>query len=171
MATVFLVTGPLGDDLLQIKKLACRTPKGADRVVEELVKQHVEHIADMCYPKDGGLDWAYRLVDGYHFDKVVERVELPGGYTYKLKPSCIDEARELLEECGCTITVEEIRYEDNNVMRCKAETCSNLFVRVRRQLYCSKSCSQKVRSKVWYARHGEEKRRKNREAYRKVHHA
>jgi hypothetical protein len=111
MATVFLVTVPFGDDLSQ-NKTACRTREGADRVVDELVKQHVEFI-----------------------------------------------------------TVEEIRYEDNNVMRCKAETCSNLFVRVRRQLYCSKSCAQKVRSKVWYARHGEEKRRKNREAYRKAHHA
>ena len=130
MATVFLVTGPLGDDLSQTKT-ACRTPKGADRVVEELVIEHVE------------------LMDDFIFGKMVERVELPGGFTYKLKPSCIDEARELLEEYDCKITVEEILYEDNNVMRCKAESCSKLFIRIRRQLYCSKSCAQKVRSKVW----------------------
>jgi hypothetical protein len=146
MATIFLVTGPLGDDLSQ-NKTACRTREGADRVVEELVIEHVE------------------LMDGFLFGKMVERAELPGGSTYKLKPSCIDEARELLEEYDCKITVEEIRYEDNNIMRCKAETCSNLFIRIRRQLYCSKSCAQKVRSKSWYARHGEDKRRKSREAY------
>jgi hypothetical protein len=157
MATVFLVTGPLGDDLSQTK-IACRTLEEAESVVEELVIQHVD-----WWTKDSG--------DGLIFAQMVDRVGLPEDSTYELKLSCINEARELLEEYDCKITVEEIRYEDNNVMRCKAETCSKLFVRIRRQLYCSKSCAQKVRSKYWYARHGEDKRRKNREAYRKARNA
>lgn len=53
----------------------------------------------------------------------------------------------------------------SSIACCEAETCSKLFIRIRRQRYCSKSCSQQVRSKVWYARHKEDKRRKSREAY------
>jgi hypothetical protein len=60
---------------------------------------------------------------------------------------------------------ELLKQFGSRIARCEAETCSKLFIRIRRQRYCSESCSQQVRSKVWYARHKEDKMRKSREAY------
>ena len=60
----------------------------------------------------------------------------------------------LLEECG------------THVVRCQAPGCPELFLRHRRQQYCSKKCSQMVRSAAWYAEHRTAANRKRRQAYR-----
>ena len=60
----------------------------------------------------------------------------------------------LLEEFGARI------------VRCKAPECTQLFLRNRRQEYCSKKCSQKVRSLKWYTAHRDTARARRRQAYR-----
>ena len=60
----------------------------------------------------------------------------------------------LLEEFGARI------------VRCKAPECTQLFLRTRRQEYCSKKCSQKVRSLKWYTAHRDTAQARRRQAYR-----
>ncbi len=57
---------------------------------------------------------------------------------------------EIIEECG------------PRLRRC--EECKSLFLREKRQAYCSQACSQKVRSRKWYMKHGEEIKKKRRQA-------
>ena len=61
--------------------------------------------------------------------------------------------------------IERLESFGSGIAECAAKDCSTLFIRIRRQRYCSESCSRQVRSKVWYARHTKDKRRKLREAY------
>lgn len=51
------------------------------------------------------------------------------------------------------------------VARCSE--CQTLFLRTRRQAYCSKRCSQKARSKRWYKTHREQAKLKRRDRYAK----
>ena len=51
------------------------------------------------------------------------------------------------------------------IMRCTAPDCSRLFLRNRRQAYCSTACSQRVRSKLWYDTHRAEAQKRRRESY------
>ncbi len=53
----------------------------------------------------------------------------------------------------------------DRLRRCDAPGCGRLFVRERRQVYCSTSCSQRVRSAKWYSSHQEEARERRRRAY------
>lgn len=57
---------------------------------------------------------------------------------------------EILVECG------------HRLWRCI--NCERLFIKRKRQAYCSSRCSQKVRSERWYRGHMEEAREKQREA-------
>ena len=41
---------------------------------------------------------------------------------------------------------------ESTIARCEVESCSKLFLRVRRQRYCSQQCTQSVQSKAWYRR-------------------
>jgi hypothetical protein len=50
---------------------------------------------------------------------------------------------ELVEEFGGLLAL------------CSAQDCGKIFVRERRQQYCSARCSQKVRSATWYHKHRE----------------
>ena len=50
--------------------------------------------------------------------------------------------------------------------RCRS--CSQFFVRIRRQAYCSSRCSQKVRSDKWYAAHRELAQKRRRQSYRRA---
>ena len=61
----------------------------------------------------------------------------------------------LLEECG------------EQIARCLAPGCTQLFLRNRRQEYCSRSCSQKVRSSTWYEAHREDAKERRRQSYRR----
>ncbi len=61
----------------------------------------------------------------------------------------------LLEEFGAQIA------------RCEAPGCTQLFLRNRRQEYCSRSCSQKVRSSKWYEAHREMAQERRRQSYRR----
>jgi len=45
------------------------------------------------------------------------------------------------------------------------EECSKIFLRSRRQEYCSKQCSQRVRTRRWYEIHKEEAKDKRRQTY------
>jgi len=51
-----------------------------------------------------------------------------------------------------------------SIRRCPE--CKTLFLRSRRQEYCSSRCSQKVRSRRWYATHREEALEKRHDAYK-----
>lgn len=51
------------------------------------------------------------------------------------------------------------------IVRCEAQDCRRLFLRTRRQAYCSPECSQRVRSKRWYEAHQDKAREQRREAY------
>ena len=51
------------------------------------------------------------------------------------------------------------------IVRCRAPSCPHLFLRHRRQRYCSPQCSQKVRSTTWYQKHQETAKARRREAY------
>ena len=53
-----------------------------------------------------------------------------------------------------------------HVVRCDAPDCAHLFLRTRRQQYCSRKCSQRVRSASWYKEHQETAKQKRRQAYR-----
>ena len=53
------------------------------------------------------------------------------------------------------------------IARCGAPGCTELFLRNRRQEYCSRGCSQKVRSSKWYDAHREAAQEKRRQAYRR----
>ena len=60
----------------------------------------------------------------------------------------------LLEACG------------TSVVRCQAPECPELFLRHRRQQYCSQKCSQQVRSAAWYAAHRAAANARRRQSYR-----
>ena len=47
----------------------------------------------------------------------------------------------------------------------RCQECDTLFIRTRRQTYCSESCSQRARSRRWYRAHTEEARGRRRESY------
>ena len=51
------------------------------------------------------------------------------------------------------------------IVRCQVVTCDKLFVRHRRQLYCSLTCQQKVQSAAWYQRHKEAISKRKRQRY------
>lgn len=51
------------------------------------------------------------------------------------------------------------------IARCQAPDCRRLFLRIRRQTYCSPECSQRVRSAAWYKTHRDEARERRRRAY------
>jgi hypothetical protein len=53
------------------------------------------------------------------------------------------------------------------IVRCAAPDCDRLFLRNRRQAFCSGRCSQRVRSKEWYERHRERAQEQRRQAYRR----
>lgn len=55
----------------------------------------------------------------------------------------------------------------SHIERCQAPDCGRLFLRIRRQSYCSAECSQRVRSRRWYEAHRDEARERRREAYEK----
>lgn len=59
----------------------------------------------------------------------------------------------LLETCGLSLR------------RCKE--CSKIFLKSRRQEYCSKQCSQRIRTKRWYEAHKEDAKEKRRQVYEK----
>jgi hypothetical protein len=52
------------------------------------------------------------------------------------------------------------------IARCSARDCGNLFRRNRRQEYCSSRCSQRVRSHNWYQAHQAVARERRQRAYR-----
>jgi hypothetical protein len=60
---------------------------------------------------------------------------------------------ELLEEFGGLLAL------------CAAPGCGRIFVRERRQQYCSASCSQKVRSATWYRKHWKKAMKARRSRY------
>ncbi len=47
------------------------------------------------------------------------------------------------------------------------DECGGPFVRIRRQQYCSRACSQRRRSARWYERHGEEARQRRKDDYQR----
>jgi hypothetical protein len=49
------------------------------------------------------------------------------------------------------------------VHRCPV--CQTLFLKHKRQMYCSATCAQRARSSRWYARHGDLARKRRRDAY------
>ena len=53
----------------------------------------------------------------------------------------------------------------HRLARCLRPECCRVFVRIRRQQYCSPRCSQIMRSRRWYAAHRPEARSRRREAY------
>ena len=53
----------------------------------------------------------------------------------------------------------------HRLARCLRPECCRVFVRMRRQQYCSPRCSQIMRSRRWYAAHRPEAQRRRREAY------
>jgi hypothetical protein len=53
----------------------------------------------------------------------------------------------------------------SHIKRCQAPHCGRLFLRIRRQAYCSVECSQRVRSRRWYEAHQNEARDRRRDAY------
>ena len=53
----------------------------------------------------------------------------------------------------------------HRLARCLRPECRRVFVRRRRQQYCSPRCSQIMRSQRWYAAHRPEAQRRRREAY------
>ena len=53
----------------------------------------------------------------------------------------------------------------HRLARCLRPECCPVFVRMRRQQYCSPRCSQIMRSRRWYAAHRPEAQRRRREAY------
>ncbi len=58
----------------------------------------------------------------------------------------------------------------SRIERCQASDCGRLFLRTRRQAYCSTECSQRVRSKRWYEAHKDKARAQRRDAHnRKLH--
>ncbi len=65
-----------------------------------------------------------------------------------------------------------LQEHGTKIRRCGARTgatrCGTLFLRSRRQTFCSKACSQRERARRWYERHGSEVRRQRRAAYRKT---
>jgi hypothetical protein len=63
---------------------------------------------------------------------------------------CFDVASEPSPWFGVVVLLEEF---GPLIRRCHAPGCRRLFVRTKRQEYCSRSCSQRVRSATWYAKH------------------
>ncbi len=63
--------------------------------------------------------------------------------------------------------VEILEDSGHRLARCLRPACQRLIVKTRRQLYCSSSCSQMVRSHRWYEVHRPEAQRRRREAYAK----
>jgi hypothetical protein len=57
---------------------------------------------------------------------------------------------EIIEQCG-----PQLR---------QCEECKTLFLRNKRQTYCSEACSQRVRSRKWYKKHGKESQNDRRQA-------
>ena len=53
----------------------------------------------------------------------------------------------------------------HRLARCLRPECCRVFVRIRRQQYCSPRCSQIMRSRRWYAAHRPEARSRRRQAY------
>ena len=51
------------------------------------------------------------------------------------------------------------------MIRCTVPDCRRLFLRNRRQAYCSTACSQRVRSKLWYDTHRAEVQKRRRQSY------
>ena len=51
------------------------------------------------------------------------------------------------------------------IIRCTVPDCRRLFLRNRRQAYCSTACSQRVRSKHWYDTHRAEAQKRRRQSY------
>ena len=74
-------------------------------------------------------------------------------YTVDAEDLYVASIEALLEEFGPRIA------------RCEVETCPKLFLRVRRQRYCSPACSQAVQSVAWYERHKETIRARRRKRY------
>ena len=63
--------------------------------------------------------------------------------------------------------VEILEDSGHRLARYLRPACQRLIVKTRRQLYCSSSCSQMVRSHRWYEVHRPEAQRRRREAYAK----
>ena len=57
---------------------------------------------------------------------------------------------EIIEQCG-----PQLR---------QCEECKTLFLRKQRQTYCSEACSQRVRSRRWYKKHGKRIKTERRQA-------
>lgn len=51
------------------------------------------------------------------------------------------------------------------VIRCQNPRCQHVFLRMRRQAFCSPACSQRVRSRDWYERHRDEVLKRRKQAY------
>lgn len=60
-----------------------------------------------------------------------------------------------------------LEHVGSYIERCETPDCLQLFLRTRRQTFCSAQCSQRVRSQRWYRAHRNEAREQRREAYQK----
>ena len=106
-------------------------------------------IAAVCLTRHSLLD-KQRLKKKSNFSK--KSVFLPRLSFYAKWPDLFWLAvAQIIEECGPRLR--------------QCEECKTLFLRVMRQIFCSEACSQKVRSRKWYKKHGEEVRTKRRQTH------
>jgi hypothetical protein len=53
----------------------------------------------------------------------------------------------------------------HRLYRCQQEGCGRLFLKTKRQTYCSAACSQRERSRKWYRRNREVARARRQNGY------
>jgi hypothetical protein len=67
------------------------------------------------------------------------------------------------------VAVSLLQAHGTRIRRCMARTgattCGRLFVRTRRQIFCSPACSRRERARQWYETHQTDERERRRAAY------
>jgi hypothetical protein len=63
--------------------------------------------------------------------------------------------------------VKLLEHHGTSVERC--QRCARLYVRTKRQTFCSAACAQRARSQKWYARHRDDVLDRRHETYRAKH--
>lgn len=116
-----------------------RNPKNKNKGIEILPQ-----IGEMRLPIDGGVLSLLKLDDS-------GKIMLLRLFMSTTQSMFFEDIISALETCG------------TQLFRCKK--CQKIYFKVKRQEYCSKTCSDKTRSHDYYAKHAKEVRAKRKKTY------
>ena len=147
------------------RKFRARLPKLTRKQLRQL-QSRLRHLLDDLRPADPEFEPAWPRIMYPSIPGAITRVHLmndlsdePGLGFQRVYGADWRHLRwlaiaALLEEFGAQI------------IRCEAPECTHLFLRNRRQQYCSRPCSQRVRSTKWYNEHRETAKERRRQVYK-----